>query len=52
MKQYKHKLFLTENMYRAYVNDFITVARCAEWFGVTESSMRRIINYYRNQRSK
>jgi len=47
MKPYKHKLFLTENMYLTYVNDFLSVSRCAEWFGITESSMQRIINYYR-----
>jgi hypothetical protein len=49
MSKYKHKLYLTENMYLSYVNDFLTVARCAEWFGITESSMHRIINYYRNK---
>lgn len=47
MKPYKYKIYLTENMYRTYVNDFLSVSRCAEWFGITESSMRRIINYYR-----
>lgn len=49
MKPYKHKIYLTENMYLTYVNDFLSVGRCAEWFGITESSMRRIVNYYRNQ---
>lgn len=49
MKAYKHKIYLTENMYLIYVNDFLSVARCAEWFGITESSMRRIVNYYRTR---
>jgi hypothetical protein len=49
MSKYKYKLYLTENMYLSYVNDFLTVARCAEWFGITQSSMLRIINYYRNK---
>ena len=48
MKPYKHKLFLTENMYLAYINDFLTVSACAQHFGITESSMKRIINYYRS----
>ena len=49
MTAYKFKIFLTENMYLSYVNDFLTVSACAQYYGVTESSMRRVINYYRSR---
>lgn len=38
----------TQDLYLDYVNNFLTVRACAEHYGISEHSMRRIINYWRS----
>jgi hypothetical protein len=39
----------TEFIYLSYVNEFLTVERCAEYHCITPSSLRRIIRLWRNK---